>query len=60
MSEDIERFAELSKETQEVIRFLLRDNAFDSEFLLTAIQEYCLANSAKVRAAIDEAKTKTD
>ena len=37
---------ELAKETQDVIRFLLSDNAFDREFLLTAVQEYYHNNRA--------------
>ena len=32
--------AELDKNTQDLIRFLIKDSAFDVEFLLTAIQEY--------------------
>lgn len=38
---------ELQKETQDVLRFLIRDNAFDIEFLITAIQEY-YQNNKKV------------
>ncbi len=41
---------ELSKETQGVIRFLLRDHAFDEEFLVTAIQEYFQRNTAERKA----------
>jgi hypothetical protein len=40
------RAEEVSKETQEVIRFLIQDHAFDVEFLITAIQEYFHRNSA--------------
>ena len=39
--------AELNKETQDVLRFLLRDHAFDIEFLLTAVQEYYWHNRPK-------------
>jgi len=36
---------ELAKETHDVLRFLLRDQAFSEDFLLTAIQEYFRNNS---------------
>ena len=39
--------AELQKETHDVLRFLLRDQAFSEDFLLTAIQEYFRSNSTK-------------
>lgn len=35
---------ELSKETLDLIRFLVKDSAFDVEFLVTAIQEYFQSN----------------
>ena len=31
---------ELDGQTQRIILFLLKDNAFDEQFLLTTIQEY--------------------
>lgn len=36
---------ELNPETQEVIRFLIRDQAFSLEFLVTVIQEYYQNNT---------------
>ncbi len=38
-------FEELSKETQDFIEFMLKDNAFSRDFLITAIQEYYQANN---------------
>lgn len=38
------RFEELSKESKDLILFFLKDNSFDMEFLLTAVQEYYQAN----------------
>lgn len=42
---------EVSKETQEFIRAMLRDHAFSEEFLITAIQEY-YANNLKTEVAV--------
>jgi hypothetical protein len=45
MSDIILQEPEFSKETMDVLRFLVEDNAFEQEFLLTAISEYCVRNS---------------
>jgi len=42
MSEII--YKELDIKQQDLIRALLKDNAFNQEFLLTCIQEYLLTN----------------
>jgi hypothetical protein len=47
-----EQIPEFSDETLEVIRFLLKDNAFDGEFLITTIQEYCVNNSEECAALL--------
>lgn len=38
---------ELAKETQDFIRFMLRDHAFSEDFLVTAIQEYFWHNNKR-------------
>ena len=45
---------ELHKETLDVIRFLIQDHAFATEFLVTAVQEYYQRNM-KGRADFDKA-----
>ena len=38
---------ELPKEILDILRFLIKDQAFDVEFLVTAIQEYYQKNRPK-------------
>jgi len=38
-------FKELEPKQQDVIRVLLKDNAFNHEFLVTTIQEYIITNN---------------
>lgn len=41
----------LPEEVENIILFLLKDNAFDRQFLLTTIEEYILRNIALESAA---------
>ena len=38
-------FKELEPKQQDVIRALLKDNAFNHEFLVTTLQEYLITNN---------------
>lgn len=47
MSEGLDLETQQQKVAQEMLRFLLKDQAFSVEFLITAIQEYVVKNNVK-------------
>ena len=47
--------AELGKQAQRLLRFLIEDHAFSTDFLITAVQEYFHANTTQPKnEAIDD------
>lgn len=50
----LEEFGELPSREQDLIRFFLKDNSFDTEFMVTAIQEYFLRNRQKPQEDIEK------
>ncbi len=50
--------SELSSKEQDLLRFLIRDQAFSVEFLVTAIQEYYQHNRVAAPVSGTEGETK--